>query len=224
MSYKDLLENITIPSYSQKQEKFNVISHLLGLPFALAIMVFAIVLLVNQTINDFSFAGLIIFSISAFLVYLISCIYHFLKREHKNKKLFRVLDHCTIYLLIAGTYTPICFVLMNEHIIGLIMLIIEWSGALLGIILNAFFFKYKVARIISLILYILMGWLVLYTGGFIYMPEMCFLFVLLGGITYTVGCLLYTFGRKNTAFHCVFHVFVFLSTALQTAGIIMMFI
>jgi len=223
MSLKNAISQISIPSYSRNQERFNTISHLLGLPFALAIFVMAVVLLINQKINGFYFIGLAIFSTSAFLVYAISSWYHFLDKEHKHKKLFRIIDHCTIYLLIAGTYTPICFVIMNEHIIGLVMLIIEWVSALIGIVLNGFFFRYKMARIISLILYILMGWLVLYTGGFIYMEKMCFLFVLLGGITYTIGSLLYTIGHKNTAFHCVFHVFVILSTVLQTIGIFVLF-
>ena len=223
MSFKQMINEVKIPNYSHKQEMFNALSHALGLLVAIFIIVFGIINLSNHTISLFYFFGLLIFGISAFLVYLISTIYHYLDPNSFAKKLFRILDHCTIYLLIAGTYTPICFVIMSTHVIGLIMVIIQWVGALIGIILNAFFFKYKVARIVSFILYVAMGWLVLYCGGFIYMSMNSFAFVLAGGITYTIGALLYALGHKNTTFHSVFHVFVLASTILQLVGVLMLF-
>lgn len=217
------LEKVVIPDYSRKQELFNAISHILGVLIALFVFIFALIKLINGSISVFHFIGLLIFSITTFAVYLISATYHYLNKDNKYKKLFRIIDHCTIYLLIGGTYTPICFVLMNEHIIGLIMLIIEWSGALIGIVLKAFFFDKKVARLISFLLYIIMGWLALYSGGFLYMPSLVFLFILIGGITYTIGSILYALGHKNTNFHCIFHIFVIVSTIIQTIGVILLF-
>ena len=217
------LEEIAIPSYTRKEETFNAISHGLGILIALFTTIFGVIKLVNHEISTFNFFGLLIFAITSFLVYLISASYHYLNKDNPYKKLLRVLDHCTIYLLIAGTYTPICFVILNAHTIGLIMLIIEWSGALLGIILNAFFFTNKAAKIISFILYVSMGWLAVYSGGFIYMDKLVFLFILLGGITYTIGSILYAIGHKKTKLHCVFHVFVIISTILQTIGVLLMY-
>lgn len=218
------LDSIQIPNYSRKQELFNSLSHFLGIAVALVILVFAFVNLANGNISPFYFVGLLIFGVTALAVYTISGVYHYLNKDNKVKKIFRVIDHCTIYLLIAGTYTPICFVLMDIHIVGLIMLIIEWAGAILGIILKAFFFDKKVARIIAFFLYVIMGWLAVYSGGFLYMPSISFLFILIGGIIYTIGSVLYAIGRKNTNFHCIFHVFVLVSTIIQTIGVFYLFL
>lgn len=217
------LDKVSIPNYSRKQENFNALSHALGLLIALFMFVFSVIKLMKAEITTLYFFGLLIFALSITLVYLVSAIYHYLNKDNIHKKLFRVLDHCTIYLLIAGTYTPICFTLFNVHIVGLVMLVIEWSGALLGIILNAFFFDKKATQITSFILYVVMGWLALYSGGFLYMDKFVFLFILLGGITYTIGSILYAFGHHHTSFHSIFHVFVLISTILQTIGIILLF-
>ena len=217
------IESILIPNYSKKQELFNSLSHFLGVLIALTILVFAIVKVSDGNIGAFYFIGLLIFGITALAVYTISGIYHILNKESNLKKIFRVIDHCTIYLLIAGTYTPICFVLMDTHIVGLIMLIIEWVGAIVGIILKAFFFDKKAARVVAFFLYVIMGWLAVYSGGYLYMPSMSFLFILIGGITYTIGSVLYAIGHKNTNFHCIFHVFVLVSTILQTIGVFYLF-
>ena len=218
------LESIVIPNYSRKEESFNALSHILGILVSLATLIISIVALAKGEITLFHFFGLLVFVLTSAAVYIISATYHYLDKDNHLKKLFRVLDHCTIYLLIAGTYTPICFVLMNEHVVGLIMLIIEWVGAIIGIILNGFFFNYKAARIVSFILYVAMGWLAVYSTGFLYMPKMCFLFILLGGIVYTIGSILYALGHKNTKFHCIFHVFVLTATIIQAIGLIYLFI
>ena len=217
------LDSIQIPNYSRKQELFNSLSHFIGIAVALAILVFAFINLTNGNIGAFYFIGLLIFGITALAVYTISGVYHYLNKDNKVKKIFRVIDHCTIYLLIAGTYTPICFVLMDIHIVGLIMLIIEWAGAILGIILKAFFFDKKAARVTAFFLYVIMGWLAVYSGGFLYMPSMSFFFILIGGIIYTIGSVLYAIGHKNTNFHCVFHVFVLVSTIIQTIGVFLLY-
>ena len=217
------LDSIAIPNYSRKQEVFNALSHFLGVVIALVIIVFGVFKLASGSINLFHFFGLLIFGVTALAVYTISGVYHYLNKDNRVKKIFRVIDHCTIYLLIAGTYTPICFVLMDIHIIGLIMLIIEWVGAIIGIVLKSFFFDKKAARVVAFFLYVIMGWLAVYSGGFLYMPSMSFIFILIGGIIYTIGSVLYAIGHKNTNFHCIFHVFVLVSTIIQTIGVFYLF-
>ena len=217
------LDSIQIPNYSRKQEIFNAFSHFLGVAIALVIIVFSVIQLISGSISVFYFLGLLIFGVAALAVYTISGVYHYLDKSSKSKKIFKVIDHCTIYLLIAGTYTPICFVLMDIHIVGLIMLAIEWAGAIIGIILKAFLFDKKAARVIAFFLYVIMGWLAVYSGGFLYMPSLSFLFILIGGIIYTIGSVLYAIGHKNTNFHCVFHVFVLVSTIIQTIGVFLLF-
>lgn len=223
MSYKDNIASVSIPPYTKKQERFNTISHILGIPLAFIILIIGIVLLVTQKIDVTSFLGLLVFVITIIDVYFVSSLYHGTANETFNKKMFRVVDHCTIFLLIAGTYTPICVVLMKEHVIGLIMLLIQWGCALIGIILNAFFFKSKAVQVISLILYLAMGWLLLFCGGFVYMTPISFGFILAGGIVYSVGSILYAVGKKNLNFHSIFHVFVILSTIIQAVGVILVY-
>ena len=223
MNYKENIAEVKIPNYTKKQEVFNTVSHLLGIPLAMIILVIGLIALVSSSFNASYFLGILIFVITIIDVYFVSSLYHSTPLESFNKKLFRVLDHCTIYLLIAGTYTPICVVLMSEHVIGLIMLVIEWSLAALGIFLNALFFKSKVIQIISLTLYLVMGWLVLFCGGFIYMTAFSFAFILAGGIIYSIGSILYNVGKKNLWFHCIFHVFVLVSTIIQAIGVMSLF-
>ena len=223
MSYKEHIASIDIPPYTKKQERFNTISHFLGIPLAIILLIIGIVFLASGKIDISPFLGLLVFVITIIDVYLVSSVYHGTDGESFNKKLLRVIDHCTIFLLISGTYTPICVVIMQEHIIGLIMLIIEWGSALIGIVLNAFFFKCKAVQVISLVLYLAMGWLVLFCGGFIYMPAMSFAFVLAGGIVYSIGSILYGIGKKNLNFHCIFHVFVIVSTIVQAIGVLFVF-
>ena len=217
------VEQISIPSYTRKQENFNALSHFLGILLALIVLVFTINKFANNEISLLYATGLTIFAVSMLAVYLISGIYHYLDKDNYYKKVFRVLDHCTIYLLIAGTYTPICFVMASVNIMGSILVISQWAGAIIGIILNLFFFENKVCKIISFILYVVMGWLVMFTGGFIYLPSRAFAFILAGGITYTIGSILYALGHKNMNLHCVFHVFVLVSTLIQMIGVMLLF-
>ena len=154
MSYRENIEEIKIPKYTRGQEVFNTISHAIGIPLAFIILFIGLYRLVVRAIDIATFLGLLVFVITIVDVYFVSSLYHGTDCKVFNKKLFRVLDHCTIYLLIAGTYTPICVVLMSEHVVGLVMLLIEWGCAIIGIILNAFFFKSKVVQVISLILYL----------------------------------------------------------------------
>ena len=224
MSYKENIEEIKIPEYTKGQERFNTISHVIGIPLAFVILFIGLYRLIIKAIDVTAFLGLLVFVITIIDVYFVSSLYHGTPANTFNKKLFRVLDHCTIYLLIAGTYTPICVVLMNEHIVGLVMLLVEWGCAVIGIILNAFFFKSKAVQVISLILYLAMGWLVLFCGGFLYMSAISFGFVLAGGIVYSIGAILYAVGKKkNLNLHSVFHVFVLVSTIIQAIGVLAMY-
>jgi len=223
MSYKENIQEIKIPKYTKAQERFNTISHLLGIPLAFIVLIISLIILCRHEFNPSYLLSIIVFVITMIDVYFVSSLYHSTPLDSENKKVFRVLDHCTIYLLIAGTYTPICVFLMSEHLIGLIMLIIEWSLAALGILLNALFFRSKVVQVISLFLYLAMGWLVLFCGAFVYMTSLSFGFILAGGIIYSIGAILYNIGKKNLWFHCIFHVFVLLSTIIQSIGVMVLF-
>lgn len=219
------IDDIQVVSYTTKQEKANVITHLLGLPIALAVLVFSIVILLTKGIEPNAFIGLIIFAFTMAAVYGVSSLYHCTSEYSQKKKIRRVLDHCTIYLLIAGTYTPICVYISSIHYIGIIVLCLEWGLAIISIILNAIDFSKKSVKIISMFMYIALGWMILYSTAFIYLPQIAFIFLLAGGIAYTIGSILYGLGRKVSLwFHPIFHVFILLGTALQTIGVMFLFI
>lgn len=223
MSIKENIKNLEIPNYSKEQDDFNFYSHILGIPLGIGVFIASIILYSLNKIDLGSMISLIIFSLTMILLYSISSIYHKAKNDSNYKKIKRVLDHCTIYLLIAGTYTPICVHIMKQNNIGLIILILEWALALLGVILNAINLKNRAIKVISMILYILLGWMILYSTGFIYLPQASFILILIGGIAYTLGSILYGIGHKNLWFHCVFHVFVLVGTIFQTIGVFMLY-
>ena len=223
MTLRKNVETTIVPDYSRKQELANAISHFIGVVVAVLIGIFAVCSYAKDCINVSLLIGDIVFAISALAVYLVSSIYHITLNDSPHKKILRILDHCMIYILIAGTYTPVCINLMyymRSFGIGLFMLIFEWTGALIGAILNAFFFQNKAARVISFIFYILMGWLAVLCGGFLFIQLTCFLFILIGGIVYTIGSVLYAIGHKNKWFHFVFHIFVLLGTIIQAFGVL----
>ena len=211
-------------TYSEKQDRFNFISHLLGIPVGAGILVFALVMFINQKITIGTLTGLVVFSMTAIALYSVSALYHHAEQMTKKKKIRRIVDHCTIYALIAGTYTPICIYIMKENVIGLVLLILQWSLAIIGVVLNAISLDNKVIKVISMILYIAMGWMILYTTGFTQLPQLSFIFILIGGIIYTIGSILYGIGHANKWFHSIFHVFVLFGTIFQTVGVIFLFI
>jgi hemolysin III len=153
-----------------------------------------------------------IFGATLVTLYLASTLYHSLSNP-KVKTLFRKFDHMSIYLLIAGTYTPFCLTVMNNWI-GWTLFGIVWSCALLGIVLKAFYTGKK--ELLSTIMYIVMGWAALLAIKPLFNALSLTTFVLLmtGGIFYTAGT--YFFTKDNIKyFHSIWHVFVLAGSAFH---------
>ena len=221
----DRINKIDIPSYTLDQEKFNSLSHFLGVPIGLIIIAISIASFITFGFEVKYLISLLIFGLSVIALYFVSGSYHGENPINaKHKKLLRIADHCTIFFLIAGTYTPISIYIYSYNGIGLAILIIEWVLAAIGVILNIIDFTNPTVKSLSMFLYLALGWLILFSGGFTYLPISAFAFVLVGGIVYTIGSILYGIGHKNLTFHSVFHVFVLLSTILQAVGILSLFI
>lgn len=225
MNSKERINKIDIPSYTFKQEIFNSVSHFLGIPMGIVIIIISFILRFLSNLRYEYFVSLIAFGISIIFLYFVSGIYHFTDPKiEKRKKILRILDHSTIYILIAGTYTPICvYLLLNNYNIGLVMLVVEWGLAILGASLNIIDFNNKFVKGISMFLYLALGWLILFTGGFIHLPYNSFNFILLGGILYTIGSILYGIGHKNLTFHSIFHIFVLCGTFVQSIGVLSLY-
>ncbi|MCK5638334.1 MAG: hemolysin III family protein [Flavobacteriaceae bacterium] len=197
-----------ITYYDPKEEKLNVISHALGL----VLSIIALVLLVVYSSTYGSAKHIVSFSIygaSLIVLYSASTFYHYSKNPKLRKRL-NIFDHAAIYILIAGTYTPFTLVILKGWI-GWTIFGVSWGLALTGVILKLFYTgKYDK---ISTIAYVLMGWVIIFAlkpliNNF---PLKGLLWLLAGGIFYTVGAILYSF--KNMKYnHVIFHIFVLLGS------------
>ena len=198
-----------------------MVTHIVGGGLGVLILAVCLVQGILQK-NAYDIVGSAIFGGTMVILYTISSVYHGLK-EGMGKKVMQVIDHCTIYFLICGTYTPIMLsaVVPAYPILGWGLLVGEWALAILAATLTAI--DLKKYNVFSMICYIAMGW-----GIIFFLPQAMavltkegFLLLLSGGIAYTVGAVLYGVGSKTRWFHSVFHIFVVLGSVLQAMAIIL---
>jgi hemolysin III len=185
-------------------ERFNSISHLIGAVAALAGLIVVVVIAAQQG-DLWKIISFSIYGTTLFLLYTISTLYHSLRG--RAKQIFRKLDHLSIYLLIAGTYTPFTLVTLRG-VWGWSLFGVIWGLALIGMALEAL--PQKGNRILSIVVYVLMGWLVLVALKPLLeaLPLAGFIGLLLGGIFYTGGIVFYLFDEKVRHFHGIWHLFV----------------
>ncbi len=203
------LSERTLPDYTRGEEIFNTVSHIAGGAVGLAALVACVVVAALHK-NIWGVVSGAVFGAMMILLYTASSIYHALKPGSMAKRVFQVLDHCTIFVLIAGTYTPLTLVsIRGESVwLGWTVFGVIWAMAALGIALNAV--DLKRYRVFSMICYLCMGWCVVLTWRVTaraVTPD-GMLLMLLGGIFYTLGAVLYAIGSKKRYFHSVFHLFV----------------
>lgn len=208
--------NKDLPDFSKGEEIFSAVTHIVGGGLGVVALVLGIVF--ASIYNDaYCVVSVIIYGLSLVILYSMSSIYHFL-RKNRAKKVFRILDHCTIFLLIAGSYTPFCLVtLRNSGAWGWTLFGIIWGFAVLGVVGNAINMHNIVIKILSQICYIVMGWCILLALG----PLMenielgGFILLLLGGIAYSIGAIFFAFGSKYKWIHSIWHLFVLLGSILH---------
>ena len=214
------LKDRILPTYTKGEEIFNMVSHIVGGAFAVIALILCIVFSAIHK-NPYAVISSCIYGIGMIFSYTMSSIYHGLKPEKKGKKVLQVLDHCAIFGFIAGTYTPYCLVtFMNyDKTLGWTMFAVVWIIAIIGIVLNSI--DLKKYKVFSMICYIAMGWCIIFKIQLL--PELLsmpgFIFLLLGGIAYTVGAILYGIGKKKKYIHSIFHLFVVLASILQFISI-----
>lgn len=186
-----------------KQEILNTISHGMGIVLGIVGLIFLLVK--NKNSNIYSTLSIWTFGLSLIILYTSSTIYHFFVNENWKKKA-RVLDHMSIFLLIAGTYTPICLITLEKSS-GWTLFTIVWTIAALGIIMKIFLTG-KVDKL-SLLLYLVMGWLLVFDIKNIAnsMTSQALLFLVLGGVLYTLGTIFYARDKMPYA-HFIWHLFV----------------
>jgi len=203
-------------TYSVKEEVFNAITHGLGVIFGIVALTVLCVLGSNfGTLSHI--LSYMVYGCSLILLYVSSTLYHALPSP-KVKSLFKILDHSSIYLLIAGTYTP--FLVLNlKGNLGFTLLAIIWAIAILGIIFKVFFTgRFK---LLSTLLYIGMGWLIIFAYDPLketMRPE-AMNWLIIGGVTYTLGTVFYM-AKKLRYTHAIWHLFVLAGSVFHFVAII----
>ena len=204
--YRKLDKKIELPKYKLGEELTNAISHGIGVLFSITILILCII----KSSSGIALFSSLFYGISSIILYLMSCLYHSFK-PNNAKRIFRIFDHCSIYLLIAGTYTPLVLLILPTKI-GWTIFGIVWGLAILGIILNSI--DLKRFKVISMILYLGMGWCILFSFKTLWnnMNHFGILLILLGGVIYTLGSILYGFGKRKKYMHSIFHIFCLIAS------------
>lgn len=214
------LKDRELPDYTRGEELLNTITHIVGTVLGVTALVLCVLQAASKG-NVWGVVGSGIYGASLVALYCVSSIYHGMK-PGMAKKVMQVIDHCTIYFLIAGSYTPIVLSALRPVYPGLAwgLLGFVWSLAILATVLTAI--DLKKYNVFSMICYIGIGWAVLpfvkQTLQVLTLPG--FLLLLFGGIAYTVGAVLYGIGGKKRWMHSVFHIFVVLGSGLQFLSIL----
>ena len=210
------LADRVIPTYSKGEEIMNMVSHIVGGALGIVATVLCVIFAAIHK-NVYGVVSGAIFGATLIILYTMSSIYHGLKPERMSKKVFQVIDHCSIFLLIAGSYTPFCLCTLREYsnALGWSVFGIIWGAAILGITLNAI--DLKKYKTFSMICYLAMGWCIILKGGVL--PELLttngFILLVVGGIAYTIGAVLYGLGKKKKWMHSIFHILCVIGSLLH---------
>ena len=208
-----LKKEISIPKYSLSEELISAISHGIDALLSIAALVLTVVASAKHH-NAIAVVSSCLYGTMLIILYTMSTLYHSFKPTCKAKKVFRVFDHCSIFLLIFGSYTPYVLVSLNGAL-GWTIFSIILSVTILGITLNAINLeKYK---ILSMICYLCMGWLIIFA-----FKDICncidkngIVLLVLGGIIYTIGAIIFGLGKKIKYMHSIWHFFVLAGSILQ---------
>ncbi len=199
--------NIKVPQYSLGEELFNSISH--GLAAAFAIV--ALVLMTVKARGALAETCVSLFGATMIILYVMSCIYHALSSRLEGKKVLRVLDHCNVYLLVFGTYIPVSLLGVGGWL-GWLLFGIVAVVTVVGIVLTSV--RIDKFTILEVVCHLLNGWsIVVGVPALLQMAGVAgVLWLLAGGIMYSLGSILYGVGSRKKYIHCVFHVFCILGT------------
>ncbi|MCI5058790.1 MAG: hemolysin III family protein [Flavobacteriales bacterium] len=194
--------------YSRKEERLNVLTHLFGVFASFVALALSMIRAVRYQDTTYTISVLV-FVLTMMLLYIASTTYHNAKDPRIRHKL-KIFDHCAIYVLIAGTYTPFSLVTLKDTS-GMTIFYTIWSLAIFGVLFKIFFTgRFK---LLSTIIYVLMGWLIIF-----YIDDLINSFsvegltwMMIGGAAYSIGAILYMI-KKIPYNHAIFHVFVLLGT------------
>ena len=198
-------------------------THFIGAILSLVALIIMMIVAAVENSPSLTKVGITVFGLSSVALYSASSIYHYFNGNENNKikQFLRKMDHAMIYVLIAGTYTPICLTYLDyPH--SIYFLIVIWSIAVIGILIKLFWIN--APRFLSTLFYLLMGWAVIFDfPAFSKIPLGCLALIACGGVSYTIGAIIYILKKpnwfKNFGFHELFHVFVMIGSAFHFVAI-----
>lgn len=208
---------------NKAMDPISCLTHFVGAILSLFALIIMLLIAIYNHESSLTILGISIFGISSIALYSASSLYHYydVVRNSKIKLTLRKLDHAMIYVLIAGTYTPICLAYLTyPHSIYFLSVI--WSIALIGIMIKLFWMK--APRFLSTIFYLLMGWALVFDfSAFSQVPLGCFGLIACGGISYSIGAIIYMTKKPNWfkqfGFHELFHIFVMIGSMFHFIAI-----
>jgi len=226
------VDKIELPNYKLKHELWNSITHGLGAIFGIIVLVFMLLKVCGvypyqEVIKDKEFiykiVGVSIYGFGIITCMTISCLYHALAKNN-GKRVFRVIDHDFVFVLVASTYTIFCLGSIREERMwngllpysGWIIATLVWALVALGITMNSINIKKYAA--LSMIIYICAGWSIIFASDILLTKLTLngFLLLLSGGVAFSIGAILYGIGKKKSVWwHTVFHIFVLIGIILQ---------
>ena len=221
MMKRTKLADRALPNYSAGEEIMNTVTHIVGGAMGVAALCLCVAFAALRK-NVYGIVTSAIFGCCMIALYSVSSVYHGLK-PGMGKKVMQVIDHCTIYFLIAGTYTVMALSAIRPTYprLGWGLFFFEWAMAAIAVTLTAI--DLKAYSVLSMVCYIGMGWAIIPFARIVLevltLPG--FLLLLLGGISYTIGAVLYGLGRTRKWMHSVFHIFVVLGSFLQFLSVLM---
>lgn len=208
-----------LPDYTKGEEIFNMVTHIVGGALGVAYLTLCVIFAALHG-NVWGVVGGSVYGASVTALFTMSSVYHGVVPP-KAKKVLQVIDHCTIYFMIAGTYTPytLCTLRKINPALGWTVFGIVWAIAALAVTLTAI--DLKKYRVFSMICYLGMGWCIIFTAVPLFreLGVAGSVFLVAGGVLYTVGAVLYGLGKKKRYMHSVFHIFVVLASILHFFGI-----
>ena len=188
---------------TEREELWNTITHFIGA--VLGIIGLTLLILKDTEKSTYSLLSVIIYGLSIIILFSASTAYHYIKNE-KYKHTFRIIDHISIYILIAGTYTPVLLITLEQSL-GWILFAVVWGIAAFGVVLKIFFTGRF--NVFSTLLYLVMGWLIVFDFSELknIMPIEGIILLMLGGAAYTIGIIFYAL-EKKLYYHVIWHLFV----------------
>jgi hemolysin III len=215
------IKNRNLPDYTRGEEIFNMTTHIVGGGVGVLTLVAGILISVFRG-DIVALLCSIVFGVSMIALYTVSSVYHGLY-VGTGKKVLQVLDHCTIYFLIAGTYTPmlLCSLIDVNPVAAWITFGVVWGLTALAVTLNAI--DLKKYKVFSMICYIGIGWSIIFSITDMYraLGPVGFWLLLGGGVIYTVGTVFYKVGKNKRYFHSIFHIFVLIGSIMHSLSVLL---